>query len=100
MSSAILVVMLLMLLIGGVSVYSSVRIVEEGDLEAVIVFGKMEGVLEPGLNIVPPLVSKTYPIDPGTMTMDRGDTRVEIPAAFEDEVRDAANIDVRGQPAE
>lgn len=70
------------------AVYSSIRVVEEGTLEALLVFGKMEGVLRPGLNVVPPFVSKTCPIDPRTMMMDTGDDAVAIPEEFEDDVRE------------
>lgn len=77
------------LVVGSGAVYSSLRIVEEGDLEALLVLGEMRAVLHPGLNVVPPFVSKTYPIDPRTMTMDRGNDRVDVPAQFEDEVRAA-----------
>lgn len=73
-----------------VAVYSAVHVVEEGDLEALLVLGEMQTVLRPGLNVVPPFLSTTYPIDPSTMTMDRGDRRVDVPAEFEDEVREAA----------
>lgn len=83
---------ILVLVLGSVIAYSSVRIVDEGELEALFVFGRMEAVLQPGLNVVPPLVSKTYPIDPRTTTIDRGDRRVEIPTEFEAEVREAANV--------
>ena len=73
------------------TVYSSLLIVEEGEVKAVLVFGEMEAVLEPGLNFVPPFVSKTYPIDPRTMTIDKGSDRVAVPSEFEDDVRAAAD---------
>lgn len=73
------------------AVYSSLLIVEEGELKAVLVFGEMEAVVEPGLNFVPPFISKTYPIAPRTMTIDKGSDRVAVPSEFEDDVRAAAN---------
>lgn len=91
MNFAFVFIGVVFLVLGSVVVYTSVRVVPEGELEALYVLGRMEGILEPGRNIVPPLVSKTYPIDPRTETIARGDERIEIPSAFEDEVRDAAN---------
>jgi regulator of protease activity HflC (stomatin/prohibitin superfamily) len=79
------------LVVGLVAAYRSVRIVDEGELEAILVFGEMKGVLRPGLNVVPPFVSKTYPVDPRTMTMDKDGEQVDVPAAFESEVREAAD---------
>lgn len=79
------------LVLAAVTAYRSLRIVEEGALEALLVFGQMEAVLRPGLNIVPPFVSQTYPIDPETMTMRTDVGRTEVPAEYRDEVRDAAD---------
>lgn len=73
------------------TVYSSVTIVEEGDLVALLVLGEMCAVLEPGINVTPPFVSRTYPIDATTMTIDRGDERVDVPEEFEADVTAAAN---------
>lgn len=73
-----------------VAVYSSVTIVEEGDLRALLVLGQMRTVLEPGINFTPPFISTTYPIDTTTMTMDKGNDRVDIPEEFESDVREAA----------
>lgn len=76
-----------------VTAYTSVQVVDDGELEALYVFGRMEGVLEPGRNIVPPLVSKTYPIDPRTEKINRGNELIEIPSEFEAAVREAAAED-------
>lgn len=79
------------LAIAVVTAARSIRIVEEGTLEALLVFGEMEAVLQPGLHIVPPFVSQTYPIDPSSMTMRTGDGRTDVPDEYRDEVRDAAD---------
>ena len=73
------------------ALYSSLLVVEEGEPKALLVFGEMEAVLEPGLTFVPPFVSKTYPIDPQTMTIDKGADHVAVPSEFEDDVRDATD---------
>ncbi|AXR79678.1 hypothetical protein [Natrarchaeobaculum sulfurireducens] len=52
--------------------YSSLLVVEEQDPKALLVFGEIEAVLEPRPTFVPPFVSKTYPIDSQTMTIDKG----------------------------
>jgi regulator of protease activity HflC (stomatin/prohibitin superfamily) len=59
-----------LLLVGIAVVYDAVHVVEEGRIEAVLVFGEMQAVIEPGLNVLPPFVSRTCPIDPETMTID------------------------------
>ncbi|RKD94034.1 SPFH domain-containing protein [Halopiger aswanensis] len=78
----------LLLTIAG-AVYDGLQTVEEGELKALLVFGEMEAVLEPGLSFVPPFVSKTYPIDPQTMTIDTDDDRIAVPAEFESAVQAA-----------
>lgn len=89
MATAVIGVVLLLLTV--VTLFSSVQIVEEGQLEALLVFGEMQAVLEPGLDFVPPFVSTTYPIDPQTMTMDAGEETIQVPAEFEQDVREGAN---------
>lgn len=84
------VVAIAVLVVGLLAAYRSVRIVEEGRVEALLMFGEMQTVLHPGLNFVPPFVSNTYPIDPETMTMDASTGRVDIPPEFEDAIREAA----------
>lgn len=86
-----LIVGLFWMAVAVLAVYSSLTIVEEGDLRALLVFGQMRTVLEPGINFKPPFVSKTYPIDTTTMTIDKGNDRVDIPEEFESEVREAAD---------
>lgn len=88
--SFVLIVGLFWIVVVLVAAYSSITIVEEGDLRALLVFGQMRTVLEPGINFTPPFISKTYPIDTTTMSIDKGNDRVDIPEEFESEVREAA----------
>jgi len=53
-----------------VTVWQMVRIVDAYDKEALTVFGEYRGLLEPGINFVPPFVSRTYRFDMRTQTMD------------------------------
>lgn len=77
-----------LVLVGGLAaLYSSVRIVDEGRLEALFLFGEMKRVLEPGLNVVPPFVSRSYAIDPERMTIEQGHEQVAVPVEFEPTVR-------------
>lgn len=71
------------------TVYSSIHRIEEGDLGALLMFGRMQRVLQPGLHFAWPFFSETYPIDQQTMTIDKGDERVAVPERFEEEVRKA-----------
>lgn len=92
MSTPLLAVGLVMLLVGLVAVYSGVRIVDEGEVHAVLLFGAVIGVLGPGFNFVPPFVARTRPIDPSTMTVERDGESVPVPGTYEDRVRDALEI--------
>jgi regulator of protease activity HflC (stomatin/prohibitin superfamily) len=53
-----------------VAVWQMVRLVDAYDKEALTVFGEFRGLLEPGINIIPPFVSRTYRFDMRTQTMD------------------------------
>jgi regulator of protease activity HflC (stomatin/prohibitin superfamily) len=53
-----------------VTVWQMVRIVDAYDKEALTVFGEYRGLLEPGINFVPPFVSRTFRFDMRTQTMD------------------------------
>jgi regulator of protease activity HflC (stomatin/prohibitin superfamily) len=64
------VVGLLALALAVVTVWQSVRIVDAYDKEALTVFGEYRDLLEPGLNVIPPFVSRTYRFDMRTQTMD------------------------------
>ena len=61
---------LLVLVLAVVTVWQAVRIVDAYDKHALTVFGEYRGLLEPGINFVPPFVSRTYPFDMRTQTMD------------------------------
>ncbi|MGQ4556519.1 SPFH domain-containing protein [Halobellus sp. GM3] len=52
------------------TVYSAVEIVNAYEKRALTVFGEYRKLLEPGLNVVPPFVSKTYTFDMRTQTFD------------------------------
>ncbi|MFC6726030.1 SPFH domain-containing protein, partial [Halobium palmae] len=64
------VVGLLLLTLAVVAVYSAVEIVQAYEKRALTVFGSYRGLLDPGLNFVPPFVSKTYRFDLRTRTVD------------------------------
>jgi len=57
-------------LIGVVTVYQSIVIVRAYEKRAYTRFGKFQGLLEPGPNIVLPFVTKTYKFDMRTQTLD------------------------------
>ncbi|EJN60699.1 SPFH domain-containing protein [Halogranum rubrum] len=61
---------LLLLLLAIVVVYSMVEIVNAYEKRALTVFGEYRKLLEPGINFVPPFVSRTYPFDMRTQTLD------------------------------
>ncbi|EMA27327.1 SPFH domain-containing protein [Halobiforma nitratireducens] len=52
------------------TVWSMVEIVDAYDRAALTVFGEYRKLLEPGLNIVPPFVSRIYTFDMRTQTID------------------------------
>ncbi|MFT4922939.1 MAG: regulator of protease activity HflC (stomatin/prohibitin superfamily) [Haloarculaceae archaeon] len=58
------------LLIAVVTAYKSIVIVEAYDKAAYTRFGKYQGLLEPGPNIVLPFVTKVYRFDMRTQTLD------------------------------
>ncbi|MFC7166731.1 SPFH domain-containing protein [Halospeciosus flavus] len=47
-----------------------VEIVDAYEKEALTVFGEYRGLLEPGINFIPPFVSRTYRFDMRTQTID------------------------------
>lgn len=53
-----------------VTVWQMVEIVDAYDREALTVFGEYRDILEPGINFIPPFVSKTYTFDMRTQTID------------------------------
>ncbi|WP_269844119.1 SPFH domain-containing protein, partial [Halegenticoccus soli] len=58
------------LLLAAATVYSAVEIVNAYEKRALTVFGEYRKLLEPGINFVPPFVSRTYPFDLRTQTLD------------------------------
>jgi regulator of protease activity HflC (stomatin/prohibitin superfamily) len=64
------VVALVLLLIAIVAVYQAVEIVQAYEKRALTVFGEFRRLLEPGINFIPPFVSKTYTFDMRTQTLD------------------------------
>ncbi len=61
---------LLVLLLAVLVVYQMVEIVNAYEKRALTVFGEYRKLLEPGINFVPPFVSRTYPFDMRTQTLD------------------------------
>jgi regulator of protease activity HflC (stomatin/prohibitin superfamily) len=64
------VLALLVFAIVVVTVWKSIVIVNAYEKRALTVFGKYRRLLEPGINFVPPFVSRTYQFDMRTETMD------------------------------
>ncbi|THE66528.1 phosphoesterase, partial [Salinadaptatus halalkaliphilus] len=66
----LLIVGALALVLVVAAVWSMVEIVDAYDRGALTVFGEYRKLLEPGLNIVPPFVSRVYTFDMRTQTID------------------------------
>ncbi|GAD53805.1 putative stomatin/prohibitin-family membrane protease subunit YbbK [Halarchaeum acidiphilum MH1-52-1] len=64
------VVAVLLVALAAVTVYQMVAIVDAYEKKALTVFGEYRGLLEPGINFVPPFVSRTYTFDMRTQTID------------------------------
>ena len=64
------VVGLVLLALAVFTVADSVEIVQAYEKRALTVFGDMQGLLDPGIHLVPPFVSKTYAFDLRTEAMD------------------------------
>ncbi len=58
------------LLLVVITVWQMVEIVDAYDRAALTVFGEYRKLLEPGLNVVPPFVSRIYTFDMRTQTLD------------------------------
>jgi len=69
-SGTIGLVAVVLLLLAVVMVYQMVEIVNAYEKRALTVFGEYRKLLEPGINFVPPFVSKTYAFDMRTQTLD------------------------------
>ncbi|MFC7136466.1 SPFH domain-containing protein [Halobaculum litoreum] len=63
------VIGILFLLVAIVAVYQAIVIVDAYEKKALTVFGEYRKLLEPGINIVPPFVSRTYTFDMRTQTL-------------------------------
>ena len=61
---------LALLFVAVAAVSSAVEIVEAYEKEALTVFGEFRELLEPGIHFVPPFVSRAYPFDMRTQTID------------------------------
>ena len=61
-----------MLLLGLVilTLWSAIEIVDAYEKRALTVFGEYRGLLDPGINFIPPFVSRTYVFDMRTQTID------------------------------
>ena len=64
------IIAIVLLLIAVVTAYNAVVIVRAYEKRAYTRFGKYQGLLEPGPNIVLPFVTKTYRFDMRTQTLD------------------------------
>ncbi|ELZ91760.1 hypothetical protein C440_15639 [Haloferax mucosum ATCC BAA-1512] len=60
----------LVLILAIVIVYQMVEIVDAYEKKTLTVFGEYRRLLEPGINFIPPFVSRTYPFDMRTQTLD------------------------------
>jgi len=70
LGGALPLVAVVLLLLAVVMVYQMVEIVNAYEKRALTVFGEYRKLLEPGINFVPPFVSKTYAFDMRTQTLD------------------------------
>ena len=61
---------LLALLLVIITLWQSFAIVDAYEKEALTVFGEYRKLLEPGVHVIPPFVSRTYPFDMRTQTID------------------------------
>jgi len=61
---------LLVLALAIVTVNSMVEIVDAYEKKALTVFGEYRGLLQPGIHFIPPFVSRVYPFDMRTQTLD------------------------------
>ena len=63
-------IVLLIVALAVITVYSAIEIVNAYEKRTLTVFGDYRKLLEPGINFVPPFVSKTYSFDMRTQTLD------------------------------
>ena len=68
--SSVGIVGVFVLVVAIVTVSQMVRFVDAYDRQVLTVFGEYRTLLEPGINFIPPFVSRTYTFDMRTQTMD------------------------------
>lgn len=68
--SLLTLVALLILVLAIVTVWQMVAIVDAYEKQALTVFGEFRRLMEPGINFIPPFVSRAYPFDMRTQTID------------------------------
>ena len=61
---------ILALALAAITVSGAIEIVDAYEKRALTVFGEYRTLLEPGIHVVPPFVSRTYPFDLRTRTID------------------------------
>jgi regulator of protease activity HflC (stomatin/prohibitin superfamily) len=61
---------LLFLFVVVIAIWQTVEIVDAYEKKALTVFGEYRKLLEPGFNLIPPFVSRTYAFDMRTQTLD------------------------------
>ncbi|OYR42660.1 SPFH domain-containing protein, partial [Halorubrum sp. Eb13] len=61
---------LLFLLLVVITLWQSFEIVDAYEKKTLTVFGEYRKLLEPGINLIPPFVSRTYAFDMRTQTLD------------------------------
>ena len=66
----LVVAALVVLALAAVVVASMVEIVDAYEKQALTVLGAYRGLLDPGIHVIPPFVSRTYPFDLRTQTID------------------------------
>jgi len=69
-ASAFTILGVVLLVLAVVTVWSAIEIVNAYEKRALTVLGEYRKLLEPGINFVPPFVSKTYTFDMRTQTLD------------------------------
>ncbi|MEF8780367.1 MAG: SPFH domain-containing protein, partial [Haloferacaceae archaeon] len=60
----------LFVLFAAITLLSAFEVVEAYERRPLTIFGEYRRVLEPGLHVIPPFVSRTYPFDMRTQTLD------------------------------
>ncbi|WP_254862421.1 SPFH domain-containing protein [Halovivax gelatinilyticus] len=69
-TTSILIISALLFIVVIAALLSAVEIVNAYERRALTVFGEYRKLLDPGINIIPPFVSKTYKFDMRTQTLD------------------------------